>query len=79
MISLILILAIFTGIYLVVGILGLVFKLTFGLFKASFGIAVFIGALILKLVFFTPLIYAIIWALVIYGIIRLIGGAVHKA
>ena len=79
MLTILLLFIIFSAIYLTVGILGIVLKLTFGVFKAGFGIAVFIGALALKLLFFVPLWYAIIWCVIIYLIVRGIGAVANKS
>ena len=78
MLTLFLLFIIFSAIYLTAGIVGIVLKLTFGVFKAGFGIAVLIGALALKLLFFVPLWYAIIWGVIIYLIVRGIGAVANK-
>lgn len=78
MISLFVLFIIFSAIYLVCGILGVVLRLSFGILKWSFGIAVAIGAFVLRFLFAAPLLYAIIWAAIIYLIIRGIGAVVNK-
>lgn len=78
MISLFVLFIIFSAIYLVCGILGVVLKLSFGIFKWSFGIAVAIGAFVLRFLFAAPLLYAIVWAIIIYLVIRGIGAVINK-
>ena len=78
MLTLFVLLVIFSAIYLAAGIIGIALKLTFGVFKAGFGIAVFIGTLVLRLLFYVPLWYAIIWGVIIYLIVRGIGAVINK-
>lgn len=78
MITLTVLFAVFSALYIAGGLIGMAFKLAFGVFKCSFGIAVFLGALVLRLVFAAPLLYAIIWALIIYFVVRGIASATQK-